>query len=212
MTEQVHIYDEPAYERSEKSDIISKALFRVFRDVTMPQKDSYNPHTKKKYASLDAYFNVVLPLLKREGIRLKFSKAFLRSSGQESFCLLLEHAESGQWEINRTILVKGNKFNEYQEDGCARTYQSRYLLREVFGMSGGDDDDAQSIEKSTQTIKKNESYDKWITKENVAHIRSLLIGIGGEDLEKRICDLYKVDGLYKLPQNKYEEVIKIIKS
>jgi ERF superfamily len=208
MEGQIYMYNEPDYECSEQTNEIDVALFNIFCATTMPQVDSENAHLKFKYASLDAYIKTLTPLFIANGIHAIFSKGYLQSSGFETLNLLLKHVKSGQWVRYRSHLVKGNKaLNEYQEDGSARTYQKRYLLRDIFFMCDGSDDDTQSIKKSSSEVQEKKGpYVKWITKQDVAHLRSLLL----PGMEPAICSKYNIESLYKLPESEYEGLLKIL--
>lgn len=98
--------------------------------------DSKNPHFKSKFASLEATLKKVSPVFSKHGL------ALIQFPAGGHLINRLEHAESGEWMQSSYEMIPVKK--DPQAFGSALTYARRYCLQAIAGLSGGEDDDAES--------------------------------------------------------------------
>jgi hypothetical protein len=122
-----------------KSDSIaslSKALSTFQAEVKNVTKDGKNPFFKSKYATLDAIWDAVRPLLGKHGLALTQFP-----SGDNELESILLH-ESGEW-IASTLKLQV-KDATAQGQGSAITYGRRYMMSAILGIATEEDDDGNA--------------------------------------------------------------------
>jgi ERF superfamily len=115
---------------------ITKALLKAQGEFTKIAKDSKNPHFKNDYASLPKILGVVLPILRDNNILLTISTQQIGINNYTNVKLV--HVESGEiLESNLPIL----NISDSQKMGSCITYNQRYGLLPLLGISADIDDD-----------------------------------------------------------------------
>lgn len=115
---------------------LTKALIAFHGRVEAIKKDAVNPHFKNTYASLAAILEGIKQPLAMSGL------TFVQfPSGTNGLTTRLMH-ESGEW-MEDTFTMTPSK-NDPQGVGSAITYQRRYSLGAVLGISTEDDDDGNA--------------------------------------------------------------------
>jgi hypothetical protein len=144
---------------------IAKAMVTFHVKVDTIRKDSTNPFSKSKYASLTAILDAINEPLTESGLSIcQFPE------DDFSLTTLLMH-ESGEW-ISSTYIMKPIKDDPHGR-GSVISYQRRYCIQSVLNLNIDDimiDDDANSGTYPNQTpaqpIAKKETNDlPWLNKD-----------------------------------------------
>lgn len=130
---------------------LAKALIAVQRDLRPAAKDSNNPFTKSRYASLNSVMEACRDILLSHGIwltQLPVPSPVELGPGHIALLTKLTHAESGQWQSSLAVVPLPK--SDPQGMGSAITYARRYALTAMLGMVTEDDDGegAKSGQKS----------------------------------------------------------------
>jgi ERF superfamily len=144
-------------ERSASIKELAKAMALFQMKISPIKKDSKNPFFKSSYASLYAII---------EGIQVPLAECGLSFSqfptGENGLTTILMH-ESGEF-IQADYTMKPQK-DDPQGRGSAITYQRRYALGAVLGLSIDEDDDANAASTpSQQNAPAANGPDKWLNK------------------------------------------------
>lgn len=131
---------------------IYKALADFQQEVPVILKDTSG--YGYKYADLPAIFEVINPLLKKNGLGFYQAVDFLDS--QSCIKTVVFHIESGEFIESVTLIPQGvalKGMNDFQVLGSAITYIKRYALSSLLGLVTDKDTDA-SGEQVVQLEKK----------------------------------------------------------
>lgn len=132
--------------KSESIKHLGQALLVFHKEVGTVSKEADNPYFKSKYASLPQI---------QEAIKVPLEKAGLVYAqfpdGANGLTSILIHPGSGEW-IEATYTMTPAK-NDPQGQGSAITYQRRYALGAMLGLTIDEDDDGNAA--SGKAVKKN---------------------------------------------------------
>lgn len=167
--------------------------------------DATNPQTKSKYASYPALDKAIRPLYIAQG----FSLSFNTGEGAPENCVrvlcYVDH-DSGHeriYHIDMPADGKGAKggdvMTKTHATGSAVTYGMRYLLKMIFNIAVGGDDDGNAAGNT----------DKFITPEQVAALEKLIKETGG-DVAKFVA-FAKVENLSCIYATRYEAAVEAVK-
>lgn len=131
---------------SEQLGDICAALVNFQAELAPVAKDATNPHLKNRYASLDAIWEAIRPLLAKHGLAIIQGPTSdpERHGGAIGMTTRIVH-QSGQWiEASVTIPIGevGKGRNLAQEIGSTITYLRRYCLSAALGVVADEDDDS----------------------------------------------------------------------
>ena len=200
------------FEQSTDIHELITALVVAKSQMESPTKSAKSNHGK--YANIIDYIEVIEPELLKNG--LVFIQHITDNDKGLRLLSLLCH-KSGQWmRSSFPIEPEDNtsgRLNSLQEEGKAITYLKRYAASAIFFRAGVDDDnDADTFKSRPQPIAQpQKGFVRWIDKDQVVGIRALLALKGDPEREQKICDHYRIENLYKLPEQKYEELIALLK-
>lgn len=137
---------------SQERSNITKALLQFQKTATGIKKDSqgYN----YSYISLDQILELVRPALSDVGVLLNQPIGHIIVGDQVYTTVetVLTH-ESGEWITSGEMIVKPTnnaKMSDPQNLGSAITYEKRYQLTALLGLSADVDDDAQITYQNAQ--------------------------------------------------------------
>ena len=127
-------------EHSEQLNELYKGLNAFRQQVKQPVKDAKNPFFKSDYVTLEGVQNSIDAALKGTGL----SYLQLVSNTQTGVAVetIVTH-ESGQW-VSSGALEHNPQKKDPQGYGSAITYQKRYQLAAMFGISSDLDDDGNA--------------------------------------------------------------------
>lgn len=133
---------------------IAKALQTVQSKMAAAVKDADNDFFQSKYATLNAVWQSVQPLLDEAGLAVtQFPGATLYVGDDRylDFETTLMHSESGEFMKGITMVPygKAKDANKTQAYGSAVTYARRYCLSSMMGIVVDGDDDANAASGNT---------------------------------------------------------------
>ena len=121
-------------QKSESITELIKGLIKFHGCVDNITKNAQNPFFKSSYTTLDNIINTIEAPMNAAG--LTFSQF---PTGEHGLTTILMH-ESGEWMQSEYFMMPIK--NDPQGNGSAITYQRRYALAAIFGLSVDTDDDA----------------------------------------------------------------------
>jgi len=142
---------------------LNQAIADIQTEVQPVIRDATNPHLRTRYASLQAYMDMLQPLLKKYGVRVGFdvgarpgeqpiepghirARIVLGIGTYSEDCSYIDMSTSRAGSQGGRI-----QMNEQQGSGSAMTYSQRYLLRMKFNLTTAeDDDDGEGAGRDTQ--------------------------------------------------------------
>lgn len=137
-------------EQSKNIAALAKALCKAQSEMKPALKDSVNPFFKSKYADLASVSEAVIPLLSRNGM------CVIQTTDKEAdgvtLVTTLAH-ESGQW-IRGRLFMRPTK-NDPQGIGSCLTYQRRYALAAIVGLTSEEDDDGNAASRREEKLAPN---------------------------------------------------------
>lgn len=122
---------------SDSTKNLAKALLEAKKTMgNVVAYDSKNPHFKSRFASLEATLDKSVSHLLDNGVIIP------QFPSGKSLIVRVEHVETG--EFYQTEFDLSPVKNDPQALGSALTYARRYVIQAICGLSGGEDDDAES--------------------------------------------------------------------
>lgn len=115
------------------------AIFKVKEEFKKIEKDGDNPFFKSKYVTLNQVLDMVVPLLRLEGVELLQPTDVIESSSGEVVNVLktiLVH-EEGESLVSTMVIPN---LGDIQKLGGAITYLRRYMLKSLLALQDEDDD------------------------------------------------------------------------
>lgn len=166
--------------------------------------DSSNPQTRSRYASYGALDKSMRPIYTKHGFSLSFGT---EDGGAAEYvrvtCHVSNRGYTRKYQVDMPADGKGAKGGDVMTKthavGSAMSYGQRYLLKMIFNIAIGDDDDghrAGSVEK--------------ITADQVADIQALIEDIGAdkhENLKRGFLKYMKIEALSDLPVAKLRDAL-----
>ncbi|MDQ5979564.1 MAG: hypothetical protein QG602_2539 [Verrucomicrobiota bacterium] len=190
--------------------ITSKQAEQAFNDamtaVQMEMRpiaaDANNPQTRSKYASYLALDKVMRPIYTKHGLSLSFNTADGASDGYVR--VTCEVARGGYSRIYHTDMPadgKGAKGGDVMTKthavGSAVTYGQRYLLKMIFNIAVGEDDDGNRA-----------GAGPLISADQVADLQALLEEVKAD--KAKFLDWLNVASLQEIPVRHYAPAVKAL--
>ena len=122
---------------SEQICELAQALIKVQGQLQPALKDTNNPFTKSKYATLNSVMDSCRDALLSNGIWL-CQYPVPAEPGYLGLVTKLTHAESGQWQLSLAVVPLPKA--DPQGVGISMTYMRRYALSAMLGIVTEDDD------------------------------------------------------------------------
>jgi hypothetical protein len=144
-------------EKSESIVNLAKALMLFHIKVGKVTKDASNPFFKSKYATLENILEVIDIPLNESG--LTFTQF---PSNNYGLTTILIHAESGEFISTEYFMEPAKK--DPQGAGSVITYQRRYALAAILGLSQEDDDDLSGTHGGKTPEQAEENNKPWLNK------------------------------------------------
>lgn len=135
---------------NEAQTAFAKAMNECQASLRRVSADAHNPQTKSRYASYPALDRVVRPIYTRHGFSLSFST--IAGAPAEHIRLVCHVTHSSGHQVDHQVDMpadgKGAKGGDVMTKthavGAAMSYGQRYLLKLIFNIAVGDDDDGNS--------------------------------------------------------------------
>lgn len=125
---------------SEELNELFKALNKFRSQLKQPSKDAKNPFFKSNYVTLEGVQNAIDKAI--EGTGLAYTQLVSNTQSGVAVQTILTH-ESGQWLSSERLELTPTK-KDPQGYGSAISYQKRYQLASMFGVSSDIDDDGNA--------------------------------------------------------------------
>ena len=198
-----------SYESADVKEI-SAAFAKAQGEFPVIGMNRENPYFKSNYTDLDLIVRSIRPSLSKNG--LSFTQQIqMTEDGATMLHTRLRHC-SGQWIESRNRVIPAK--NDQQTYGSALTYQKRYALMALLGLTTSQDladDDAEVAMVSARDIiakgpstkynPKEQSFEP-VTKEQLEELEYELSEV--PDLAEEIMDKMKIQSLADLPKSKYQ--------
>jgi hypothetical protein len=146
------------------------AMSAAQRDMRPVAADSYNPSTKSRYASYEALDRALRPIYTANGFGLSFSTGDTPLDLHVRVQCLVTHTggHSRPYHIDMPADGKGAKggdvMTKTHATGSAVSYGMRYLLKMIFNVAVGEDDDDgnRAADDHPRTeVPAPKGYDEW---------------------------------------------------
>lgn len=166
--------------------------------------DASNPQTKSKYASFAALDRVLRPIYTKHGFSLSFDTGDGAPADYVRVVCKVSHRE-GHTERPRIDMPAdgkgakgGDVMTKTHATGAAMTYGQRYLLKMIFNIAVGDDND-KGWGPDVQLI----------TPAQATNLNDLLEEAGAD--KRRFCEYWNIDSIPALPASDYARSVAMIK-
>lgn len=165
--------------------------------------DSSNPQTKSKYASYFALDKAVRPIYTKAGFNLSFDT----DEGAPPECIRVVcyvscAGHTRKYHVDMPADGKGAKGGDVMTKthavGSGMSYGQRYLLKMIFNIAVGEDDDG------------NAAGNVAIAKEQVLELDTLIEEVGAD--KKKFLAWLKVDRLEDVPAKAFDRAVKALEA
>lgn len=180
-----------------------EAMTDAQADMRPIATDADNPQTRSKYATYHALDKALRPVYTGHGFALSFDTG----EAPENYVKVLCHTShrdgySKTYSVLMPADGKGAKGGDVMTRthaaGAAMTYGQRYLLKLIFNVAIGGDDDGNGAAVPSAKI----------TAEQAQTIRDLLARSKGDVV--KFCATFKIEAVPDLPASRYSEAVERI--
>lgn len=160
--------------------------------------DSNNPQTKSKYASYFALDKALRPIYTKNGFSLSFNTGTGAGESMVRVMCRVSHRDGHgrDYQIDMPADGKGAKggdvMTKTHATGSAVSYGQRYLLKMIFNISVGADDDGNSAGSGEK-----------ITEDQLAQLVALADEVSAD--KAKFCQYMKIDSLAALPLSRFKQ-------
>ncbi len=187
----------------EKEQAFNDAMSRAQADMGRVATDAENDQTHSKYASYAALDRAIRPIYTACGFGLSFNT---ETGAPENYirivCHVTGHGHTRKYQIDMPADGKGAKGGDVMTrthaTGSAATYGQRYLLKLIFNIAVGTDDDGNAA-----------SNREFISEEQTAALKKLIEDTGGD--VTRFCAFAKVEKLENIYASRYDAAVAAVK-
>jgi hypothetical protein len=196
------------YERIEARNSeqgFNEAMSQAQSEMRPIAADSNNPQTRSRYASFSALDKAMRPIYTKNGFGLSFDTG---EGAPDTYVRVVCHVShrdgySRKYHVDMPADGKGAKGGDVMTKthavGSAMTYGQRYLLKLIFNVAVGEDDDGN---RSTNVDR--------ITDEQAMALRDLLESTGAP--KDKFLKWAKIQSLEDLPAAHYDSAVMAIKA
>lgn len=161
--------------------------------------DANNPQTKSKYASYFALDKAIRPIYSAEGLALSFdTEDSPKPEHIRVVCYVTRGQYTRKYKIDMPADGKGAKGGDVMTKthaaGSASTYGQRYLLKMIFNIAIGDDDDGNAAG----------SGDK-ISLEQVEELIALCDEVAAD--KEAFCKYFRIGGIAQMPAKDFPRAV-----
>ncbi len=167
--------------------------------------DAANSQTRSRYATYAKLDTVLRPIYTKHGFSLSFDEGDSPKEDHVRILCYVSH-DAGHTRVYRKDMPAdgkgakgGDVMTKTHAAGAAASYGARYLLKGIFNVAVGDED-ADGNPPPGDTITKTQT--------------DTLIGLADEvGADKaRFCTFFKIDGIAKLPANRFTEALTMLEA
>lgn len=187
----------------------NQAMAAVQSHMRAVAADANNPQTRSKYASYFALDKAIRPIYSAEGLGLSFdTEDSPKPEHIRVVCYVTRGRHTRKYKIDMPADGKGAKGGDVMTKthaaGSAVTYGQRYLLKMIFNMAIGEDDDGNAAAKAKPRI----------TQEQADTLRDLLEASGKSRAAflTWVNKAAKAERIEDIPADLYESCVQAIKT
>lgn len=181
--------------------LFNQAMAAAQSEMKRVAADAANPQTRSLYASYAALDRMLRPIYTQHGFALSFDTADSQKPEHVLVLCYVAHRDghSRTYRVDMPADGKGAKGGDVMTrthaTGSAITYGQRYLLKAIFNVAIGVDDDGNG-------------GDKPITEKQLADLKAKITEVGAN--QASFMKFLKVEALEDLPASKYDAAIKAL--
>lgn len=128
---------------------IAPALVAIQKAMETVTKSAVNPYYKSKYADINSFLEVAIPVINANGCSL-LQPTYSDATGHFVETYIIH--ESGQFVASDPLRLELDK-TDMQKLGSSITYARRYQVQSLLGMRGEDDDAEESMNRNKAASK-----------------------------------------------------------
>lgn len=167
--------------------------------------DASNPQTRSKYASYLALDKALRPIYTKHGFALSFNTAEGAADEYVRVTCDVSHnaGHTKRYQIDMPADGKGAKggdvMTKTHATGSAATYGTRYLLKMIFNIVVGDDDDGNAAGAGEK-----------IMPDQADSLRAMIEEVSAD--EAKFCKFFKIERLEDLPVVRWGDAVKALEA
>ena len=193
------------FEKNQAKKEYNAAMVSAQSEMPIVPEDQANNQTRSTYSSYENVLRYTRPVYSKHGFSISFYEGDTTKEGNVRICADVMHSgghtEKKHVDVpldNKGIKGSVNKTNTHAK-GSSISYGRGYLIRMVFNISTGDDDDGNNA---------GGNYTPVITEKQVADIEALIEEVG--DKTERVLKWLKLEKLEDIPADWYSKVVKTL--
>jgi hypothetical protein len=176
-----------------------EAMTHVQEEMRPIAADASNPQTRSKYASYLALDRAMRPIYTRHGFNLTGNTAEGAPEGYvRVVCDVSRSGHTRRYQVDMPADGKGAKGGDVMTKthavGSAMTYGQRYLLKLIFNIAVGEDDDGNRA-----------SGDPTISADQIGELQAMIESVGAN--KELFLKYFKVETLADIPTKKFQAAV-----
>ena len=185
--------------KEQAEEEFNQAMAAVQGQMRAIVADANNPQTRSRYASYYALDKAIRPIYSAEGLALSFDSEDSPKPEHVRFvCYVTRGKHTRKYKIDMPADGKGAKggdvMTKTHATGSAATYGQRYLLRMIFNIAVGGDDDGNAASNTAPSGP--------LSQEQLATLISLADEVGAD--KERFCKYMKVESFAAIPASQFK--------
>ena len=182
----------------------NEAMSAVQTEMRPIAADANNPQTKSKYASYLALDRAMRPIYTKHGFSLSYNTADGAPEGcVRVVCDVAKGGYSKPYHVDMPADGKGAKGGDVMTKthaaGSAFTYGQRYLIKMIFNIAVGEDDDGNRA-----------GAGPLITSEQVGDLQALLDEVKAD--KERFCKYLKIGSLAEILASDFDHAMRLLEA
>jgi hypothetical protein len=178
----------------------NEAMARAQAEMRPVTQDAHNSQTKSKYATAYALDKMVRPIYTKHGFALSYNTELGAPPGEiRVVCYVTCAGHTRKYQVDMPADGKGAKGGDVMTrthaTGSAMTYGERYLLKAIFNLQVGGDDDGNAAGGVSA------GDTSAITGEQVAELKNAFETLGAN--EAAFCTVFKIATIEELPAREF---------
>lgn len=193
------------------------ALSRIQAEIKRVAPDLQNPQTSSRYASYAAIDRVIRPIYTREGMSLSFSHGDSpKPEHVRVLCFASLGAYTRPYQMDMPVDTKGPQGKDVMTKthgtATADSYAKRYLIKDIFNVAIGEDDDDGNSKAIASRMECNPMHPDRVRKlcfeianaSNMNELKTRYIAAGNE--AKKANDRAALDGFIQAKDARKKEL------
>lgn len=195
-------------ERTRKADAeqsYNDAMSAAQAELAPVAADAKNPQTKSRYASYAALDRAVRPIYTKYGFSLSFGTSDGGPPDHVRVTCRVAHRD-GHKELEHVDMPAdgkgakgGDVMTKTHAAGSAFSYGQRYLLKLIFNIAVGDDDDGNAA-----------SVTQYVSQAQVDDLIALMDEVGAD--REKFLNFLRVDSLSQIPAQRFQAAVKALEA